>query len=967
MLKRVNKTTALLVAVTSVISSMSPVMASERLDANDGSIQNAVAFSDGKYVYDGNKDGNNSGIYYNDGTKEKLLDDVSEIDTDPQFGDNYVSASNNNKEYKINLSDGTVSNEDTKSDLESDAKASLQTKLKNTSRYGNDTEIKSFSKVADGQFGDNWYSYTATGNSAKYDNILGVPTNLAAGLAFTDEDSTEGKISGTVSITKATDEDDVDSYRVYYLDKNDIKVGSAIGTLSKTESSLQVKIDDTDIPSGATQLGVYSVNSKGESETATKLTIVDKGASVVTYKSQITVTVNGIWGPCTIAGQSFSNIYGVDALAAAINTTEFTGYTVKSTAVASGVLTIVFVTTEDLDGKVPDGFVTGLSDWSNGYATSVASAYDATSGSSTTDTSTTTTTDDSTSATTTSAAVTTDGSTNNTTTGAAVTTGSSTSTAAKTRITVNITNFWGTITIAGKSFSPTWSSDTMGDLASQIENTKFTGYTVESATSSNGAVTAIFTTTEELTEVPSGFTTGLDWSSGYGTVTVEPITLDTSITTDITTSASVTVTTTTGAAVGISAIAAGIVNTDNVLQMITKNLTVGVYYASATSSEDVTYFGYTDGNGNYIDCSKIANISVYDGKEVVKIDNFNDEVTKNGKTVKVGLPTLVETLGQDKDYIYNVISVPIVGSQTVNGTAYSDTDKETVYYLQKISKVKGSKQDGAYLPSKVESYLLNNDAGWTGGDNWSYMAAYYMLIGDDSSRKIKIVDGNIYVAHNDNNGTEVAFGRLKLSKSKRITPVNSTTTSSEVTEPLLYEDTADSTDMDTWTMDHNGNVWALYKGKIMKSAQGNEFQNIYHCDDAIDNINVYDDDNFIAWSDKEDLYITPREGESGKTVTKTGWHKLDDGTWHLYDISGNEVKGWTNFGSGWYYMNDKGAMQTGWLNNNEKWYYLADSGLMKTGWVNVDGKWYYLDQSGTRQENTTIDGYSLDSNGVWIQ
>lgn len=68
-----------------------------------------------------------------------------------------------------------------------------------------------------------------------------------------------------------------------------------------------------------------------------------------------------------------------------------------------------------------------------------------------------------------------------------------------------------------------------------------------------------------------------------------------------------------------------------------------------------------------------------------------------------------------------------------------------------------------------------------------------------------------------------------------------------------------------------------------------------------------------------------------------------------------------------HYMNDQGVMQTGWISDKGKAYYLADSGLMKTGWKKVDGKWYYLDQSGARQENTTIDGYILDSSGIWIQ
>ena len=54
MIKRANKITALLVTATSMMS-MVPAMASDstRLGTKDGTITNAIAFKDGKYIYRG--------------------------------------------------------------------------------------------------------------------------------------------------------------------------------------------------------------------------------------------------------------------------------------------------------------------------------------------------------------------------------------------------------------------------------------------------------------------------------------------------------------------------------------------------------------------------------------------------------------------------------------------------------------------------------------------------------------------------------------------------------------------------------------------------------------------------------------------------------------------------------------------------------------------------------------------------
>ena len=123
---------------------------------------------------------------------------------------------------------------------------------------------------------------------------------------------------------------------------------------------------------------------------------------------------------------------------------------------------------------------------------------------------------------------------------------------------------------------------------------------------------------------------------------------------------------------------------------------------------------------------------------------------------------------------------------------------------------------------------------------------------------------------------------------------------------------------------------------------------------------------FVAIKNGKDLWYFESE-KNDEYVKVVGWNKLQDGTWHLYDAKGNETIGWKNYNNTWYYFNNEGVMQTGWIEDNGNKYYLSNSGVMQTGWIKIDEKWYYCDQSGVKQTNTIIDGYSLDSDGIWIQ
>ena len=100
----------------------------------------------------------------------------------------------------------------------------------------------------------------------------------------------------------------------------------------------------------------------------------------------------------------------------------------------------------------------------------------------------------------------------------------------------------------------------------------------------------------------------------------------------------------------------------------------------------------------------------------------------------------------------------------------------------------------------------------------------------------------------------------------------------------------------------------------------------------------------------------------------TGWYQ-EGSTWYYLDAQNGDMKtGWQNLGNKWYYLRSSGAMATGWYQEGSIWYYLnASNGDMKTGWFQVNGNWYYAYSSGALAVNTTVDGYSVNYNGEWVQ
>ena len=102
----------------------------------------------------------------------------------------------------------------------------------------------------------------------------------------------------------------------------------------------------------------------------------------------------------------------------------------------------------------------------------------------------------------------------------------------------------------------------------------------------------------------------------------------------------------------------------------------------------------------------------------------------------------------------------------------------------------------------------------------------------------------------------------------------------------------------------------------------------------------------------------------------TGWYQYEPtGNWYLFNQNGIMLTGWQKIGGEWYYLRSDGSMAgNAWVQSSGKWYYLTGSGEMATArWIEWKGDWYYLYSSGVMATDTTIDGYSINSAGVWVQ
>ncbi|AQR97852.1 cadherin-like beta sandwich domain-containing protein [Clostridium saccharoperbutylacetonicum] len=102
--------------------------------------------------------------------------------------------------------------------------------------------------------------------------------------------------------------------------------------------------------------------------------------------------------------------------------------------------------------------------------------------------------------------------------------------------------------------------------------------------------------------------------------------------------------------------------------------------------------------------------------------------------------------------------------------------------------------------------------------------------------------------------------------------------------------------------------------------------------------------------------------ESGNIV-KNKWVQN-----YYVDAEGNRATDLLNVDGLWYYFGQDGIKKIGWQKINGIWHHFDEQGIMQIGWMkDVDGKYYYLNSNGAMASNTTIGGYKLGADGVWIE
>jgi len=105
-----------------------------------------------------------------------------------------------------------------------------------------------------------------------------VPNNAAAGVTVaTDSVKACSLVSADVSISRAADESDLTDYVIYWGSDAATKIGSAIGTVSKTGGNLTFSLVNVARPTNATYILVFTKNSTGEMATGVSTTFTEVG------------------------------------------------------------------------------------------------------------------------------------------------------------------------------------------------------------------------------------------------------------------------------------------------------------------------------------------------------------------------------------------------------------------------------------------------------------------------------------------------------------------------------------------------------------------------------------------------------------------------------------------------------------------------------------------------------------------
>ena len=306
MIKKMSKVTSLIVAAAAVMSLVPATAASaaERLETKSGTIESAIAFDGGKYIYEGYKTEDDvNGTYYNNGTSDKLMEDLN-ADSMSKYGDKYAKVMDGSDEYLVDLSNGQVLEGNAQDNIDN-LKTKLKATLGKTDRYGKvaSTGDVTVNQISTGEFGTSWYTYVTTGAAAThsgYANEAGkyVDTDYTANISvavgtkvvkldkFNDLDTTNDiKVNLVNARTIAQDNDYI--YRIV-----DVTFVNAAGTTAAPNATYIQKISKAQ---GSQEDGAYIPNSVASYEVSSAYDSdnADKAVTAISTAQDFRV-INGV-------------------------------------------------------------------------------------------------------------------------------------------------------------------------------------------------------------------------------------------------------------------------------------------------------------------------------------------------------------------------------------------------------------------------------------------------------------------------------------------------------------------------------------------------------------------------------------------------------------------------------------------------------------------------------------------------
>lgn len=157
----------------------------------------------------------------------------------------------------------------------------------------------------------------------------------------------------------------------------------------------------------------------------------------------------------------------------------------------------------------------------------------------------------------------------------------------------------------------------------------------------------------------------------------------------------------------------------------------------------------------------------------------------------------------------------------------------------------------------------------------------------------------------------------------------------------------------------------------VRTVAGTEAQSAYgKSSEYIDSGGMYVDESTLAA-----IASSGGAGSANSNAVNAGWVQRNN-VWYFYKPDGEIVRnGWVQWQNKWYYLDEKGEMKVGLQNINNRTYYLGTDGTMVTGWVNINETYYYFSDNSNDDYGAMIvlswikyenKYFYFDENGVMV-